>query len=100
MGHHIQVRHVVVRFHTTIQIYHSSEARDGFIVCGSFREERYEAETLRHHQAALLYNVLEPDWLQNSEETSDEENLNPNMNRWKLYSDLMLPQECRYLPQG
>ena len=59
---------------------------------GSFREERYEAETLRHHQAALLYNVLEPDWLQNSGETSDEESLNPNMNRWKFLSDLMLPR--------
>merc|ERR1719331_930524 len=47
----------------------------------TYREERYEAETLRHHQAALLYNVLEPDWLQNSGETSNDENLNPNMNR-------------------
>ena len=57
----------------------------------SSREERYEAETLRHHQAALLYNVLEPDWLQNSgtavddgTKTLDEEHSNQNMNRSKI----------------
>ena len=59
----------------------------------SSREERYEAETLRHHQAALLYNVLEPDWLQNSgtaaddgTKTLDEEHSNQNMNRSQLWS--------------
>ena len=57
----------------------------------SSREERYEAETLRHHQAALLYNVLEPGWIQNlgtaaddATKTLDEEHSNQNMNRSKI----------------
>ena len=65
----------------------------------SSREERYEAETLRHHQTALLYNVLEPDWLQNAgtaaddrTKTVDEEHSNQNMNRSKTKWSISLPR--------
>ena len=54
---------------------------------------------MRHHQAALLYNVLEPDWLQNSgaaaddgTKSLDEEHSNQNMNRSKIKWTISLPR--------
>ena len=46
-----------------------------------YRVPKDEADALRHHQAALLYNVLEPDWLQKTRGSSEE---NQNMNRCKF----------------